>query len=261
MAGLQKHINTFEFVEGKTPLSSVYHVTGAIALYLTTLLVLRRVMANRGPIKLKGLLAAHNITLSSFSFVALVVILYHFIPIWINRGTYAISCDPKRDIYGRGPVVFWFYIFYLSKMYEFLDTVFQVLRKKNLEFLHVYHHCVTLLLCWVTIREGNPMQWADITANLFVHVIMYYYYYISDQGVVVWWKRYITTVQIIQFIWDLVWHVGWYAVSSRQPAGTCAGSMPGFHFSNFIILSFLLLFLRFYFRAYKPKPNNKTKAQ
>jgi len=259
--GLQRKIDTFEFVSGKTPLSTVYHVVGAVVLYLTTLVVLKRVMATREPLKLKSLLAVHNLTLSAFSLVTLLAVLYHVIPIWINRGTYAISCDPTRDIYGRGPVVFWFYLFYLSKMYEFLDTVFQVLRKKSLQFLHVYHHCVTLMLCWVTIVEGNPMQWADITANLFVHAIMYYYYYISDRGIVVWWKKYITTIQIIQFVWDLAWHACWYVVAVHiQPAdkpSVCAGTMFGYHFSNFVIFSFLLLFIRFYFQAYKPKAKSQ----
>jgi len=251
--GLQRRISTFEFVEGKTPMSTRFHVVGAVTIYLLTLVVLTKVMAKREAYKLKSLLAVHNLTLSAFSLVGLGALLYLMIPIWISRGTHSISCDPNRDIYGRGPVVFWFYLFYLSKMYEFLDTVFQVLRKKSLQFLHVYHHCVTLMLCWVTIVEGNPMQWADISANLFVHVIMYYYYYISDKGIVVWWKRYITTIQIIQFIWDLGWHLGWYFVAVvQQPPNqppVCAGTMQGFHFSNFVIASFLLLFIRFYFQA------------
>jgi len=253
LAGLQHKINTFEFVAGKTPLSSLPHVIGAVSLYLLTLLVLRRVMANRDPLKLRTLGALHNIILSSFSLITLVIVLYHLLPILATRGAFAVACDPTRDIYGRGPIVFWFYIFYLSKMYEFLDTVLQVLRKKPLRFLHVYHHCTTLALCWVTIVEGNPMQWADITANLFVHVIMYYYYYKSELGVQIWWKKYITTVQIIQFVWDIGWHAGWYFVSVSQPPGTCAGTTFAFHFSNFVIVSFLLLFIHFYVQTYSRK--------
>lgn len=255
--GLLRKINTFEFVNGKTPLSSFYHVAGAVSLYLLTLVVLRRVMATRDPLKLRGLVALHNLTLSTFSLVTLIAVVYHIIPIWVNRGVFSISCDPARDIFGRGPVVFWFYLFYLSKIYEFLDTVFQVLRKKQLQFLHVYHHCITLVLCWVTIVEGNPMQWADISANLFVHVVMYYYYYITEQGIKVWWKKYITVMQIIQFIWDIAWHAGWYIVHQNVPAGTCAGTIGVFHFSNFVVGSFLALFIHFYSKTYDNKPKAK----
>eukprot|EP00026_Physarum_polycephalum_P011420 Phypoly_transcript_11646.p1 GENE.Phypoly_transcript_11646~~Phypoly_transcript_11646.p1 ORF type:complete len:270 (+),score=26.79 Phypoly_transcript_11646:377-1186(+) len=253
LEGLQHKIHTFEFIPGKTPLATLPHVIGAVILYLLTLVVLRRVMASRDPMKLRGLGAMHNLFLSAFSLVALVAILYHFLPIWASRGTFAIGCDPNRDIYTRGPVIFWFYLFYLSKMYEFLDTVLQVLRKKELKFLHVYHHCITLALCWITLVEGNPMQWADITANLFVHVIMYYYYYKTELGVYVWWKKYITTIQIIQFLWDMGWHIGWYMLKISQPPNTCAGTMFGFHFSNFVIVSFLLLFIHFYYQTYTKK--------
>jgi fatty acid elongase 3 len=259
MAGIQDYIQNFQFVVGVTPLSTFQHVVGAVALYLTVLFVLTKVMAGRKPMKLRLPLAIHNLTLTAFSFVAFCAVVYYMVPIWYSRGTYVVSCDPNREIYSRGPVVFWFYLFYLSKMYEFLDTVFQVLKKKNLLFLHVYHHCVTLVLVWVTIREDNPMQWADISANLFVHVIMYYYYFITDfYGSVVWWKRYITTIQIIQFVWDLAWHAGWYYVYTKTP-DVCSGTYMGFMVANFIIVSFLLLFIRFYFSAYKPKP--KAKAQ
>lgn len=257
---LQRKINTFEFIPGKTPLSTGYHVIVAVAIYLLTLAVLRAVMSNRGALKLRGLAIVHNLTLSSFSLISLAAVLYHIIPIWRERGVYAISCDPTRDIYGRGPVVFWFYLFYLSKMYEFLDTVIQVLRKKTPSFLHVYHHCITLALCWVTIIEGNPMQWADISANLFVHIIMYYYYYLTEQGIRVWWKKYITTIQIVQFVWDISWHVGWYMVVRRSPAGTCGGTFYGFLFSNFVISSFLILFIHFYIQTYKKAPLAKPKT-
>lgn len=257
---LQHKINTFEFVPGKTPLSTPYHVAGAVVIYLITLGILRLWISGRGALKLKGLASIHNLTLSSFSLVSLVAVLYHIIPIWVNRGVHAISCDPDRDIYGRGPVVFWFYLFYLSKMYEFLDTVIQILRKKTPSFLHVYHHCITLVLCYVTIVEGNPMQWADISANLFVHIIMYYYYYLTEQGIRVWWKKYITTVQIIQFVWDIAWHVGWYMVVRKSPPNTCGGTMAGFFFSNFVIVSFLALFIHFYIQTYKKPASAKPKT-
>lgn len=262
VAGWQEYIDNFEFVPHKTPIASIYHVAGAVAIYLLTLWVLRLWMSTRAtPFKLRRVGAMHNLILSGFSLVTLVVILYHFIPIWSSRGTFAIACDPNKDIYTRGPVLFWFYLFYLSKMYEFLDTVLQVLRKKNLLFLHVYHHCITLLLCWVTIVEGNPMQWADITANLFVHVIMYYYYYKTELGHRVWWKKYITVIQIIQFIWDMSWHLGWYFVKIKLPPNTCAGTMFGFHFSNFVICSFLALFVHFFIQTYLKKGKEAKKQQ
>ena len=40
------------------------------------------------------------------------------------------------------------FLFDLSKVFEFVDTIFIVLRKKPLIFLHYYHHVSTMLFCW-----------------------------------------------------------------------------------------------------------------
>ena len=53
------------------------------------------------------------------------------------------------------PIGFVLYIFYLSKILDFLDTVFIILEKrwKQLSFLHVYHH-TSIFLVSVDLRDG-----------------------------------------------------------------------------------------------------------
>ena len=47
--------------------------------------------------------------------------------------------------------IWWYYI---SKLVEFLDSIFFILRKKNnqLTFLHVYHHSTMFILWWIGIK-------------------------------------------------------------------------------------------------------------
>lgn len=56
------------------------------------------------------------------------------------------SVDPK------GPAAFWACMFALSKIAEFGDTLFLVLKKRPVIFLHWYHHAVVLIYCW---HSGN----------------------------------------------------------------------------------------------------------
>ena len=46
----------------------------------------------------------------------------------------------------------WWY--YFSKLVEFMDTFFFILRKKNnqISFLHVYHHATMPIVWWIGVK-------------------------------------------------------------------------------------------------------------
>jgi len=261
MNTIDKFIQEMRFSDGKLPLTEYWQVFFGMFAYLVVVFGIQESMRNRKAFDLKKAVAVHNFILCGISILMFVGITFELIRYSINisrKGNSAVEalfCDSHHQLV-RGPLIGWFYIFYLSKYYEYGDTLFLVLKKKPLIFLHVYHHCTTALLVFVNLDFEAAMQWCPIAANSFVHIPMYYYYGMSSLGYRVWWKKYITVIQIVQFVTSLtVFSIPFgYLIQGRK----CSGAISWL-FSFAILLSFLILFLSFYRKTYKEEPGEVKK--
>ena len=123
-----------------------------------------------------------------------------------------------------GDLWFWSYMYYLSKYYELLDTFLQLLRGKHPPhyFLHAYHHGAVIIMSWMWINHQATMQFIGILFNTAVHVVMYYYFYLKSRGIEPWWKKYVTTMQIVQFGTSLVCFI-WTMYLVNYESRTCKG--------------------------------------
>ena len=66
-------------------------------------------------------------------------------------------CTPQ-DMQADGRLFFWSYIYYLSKFYEFVDTLLLLLRRKETSVLHVFHHTLVLLMAWLWVDQAQTLQ-------------------------------------------------------------------------------------------------------
>lgn len=167
------------------------------------------------------------------------------------------GCEPVD--YSDDPVALriagalWWY--YVSKLYELLDTVFFVLRKKSdqLTFLHVYHHSTMFGLWWIGVKfVAGGSSFPGAMLNSFVHVAMYGYYFLAALGPRfqpwLWWKKYLTLVQLAQFCAAL-----FFGVKAVAFEASCDFPLWMQYTLIFYMMSFIALFSDFFRKEYSRK--------
>ncbi|KAM7352233.1 very long chain fatty acid elongase F-like [Cochliomyia hominivorax] len=204
------------------PISNNYFLTITImGLYVMfSLKIGPKLMANRKPYDLMQIIQFYNI----FQFLLNLYVFVGTTKWYFNSPSYNWICM-KYDITFVDPSIVKMrtvaYLYFLSKILDFLETIFFILRKKfnQVSFLHVYHHTAMLLATFFYMNQFFATQFTDIGfINSLVHVLMYTYYFLSTLDMkinIIWWKKLITTVQILQFFYISVklfvsiWNNSW----------------------------------------------------
>ncbi|GMH95757.1 hypothetical protein TrVE_jg12739 [Triparma verrucosa] len=149
-----------------------------VTLYVFTIFYLQKLMEKRKAFDLRGPLIVWNLGLSVFSligFMRTVPMLYHNIFVQFENYEEYLCAMPQMS-FGSGTTGAWVCLFIYSKVFELGDTLFIVLRKKPLIFLHYYHHITVLLFCFHSYSHENPAGLIFCCMNFCVHAIMYCYY-------------------------------------------------------------------------------------
>ena len=234
------------------PLMSSFRIPLGICLsyYFIVLYAGPRFMANREPFSLKPLLVVYNLTLSVVNFFFFCKILH-----LTNYGVEALNVDlhSSDNSYAKNDdQLIYFWAYFISKYIDMFDTIFFVLRKKQSQIsgLHVYHHSMVPTFGWIYLRHSpfNIAAAVFTILNAPIHMIMYAYYGLAAIGPhmqkYLWWKRYITQIQIFQFILLFL-----YAVYFS----TYQKGYSKFYVLDILIQSVLyfVLFIRFYLQNYR----------
>lgn len=234
-------------VDGWLLVDTLLTPTTIFLLYLLVVWLGPLFMKDKRPFQLKWILVIYNLGMVGLS----VYMFYEFV-VTSLLSSYSYVCQPvdysNSKLSLRMAKVCW--IFYLSKILELLDTVFFILRKKNeqITFLHVYHHSTMVILFWIGTRyvAGGDTAFVGFT-NCFVHIFMYAYYGLAAIGPhmqkYLWWKRYITRLQLAQFVVFVQHAVRNLYVGCGYPA-PFTSLLLGSSFSLFI------LFGNFYYKSF-----------
>lgn len=216
-----------------------------------------RLMRDRKPLPIKDLMIAYN-----FLMVLVSAWMFYEGCVFLNFGLDAWGCaraDYTSEDLSTRRFLFVAWLFFFTKLVEFADTIFMVLRKRYdmISNLHIIHHSSVPISVWLGIKFApvGVNAWFPLL-NSFVHSIMYAYYGLSalqeSLGPEVvrqlrHFKPWITRLQIFQFCLAIV-HVIVAAVQKN-----CSSQFP----QSFFILNtgnavlFLGLFFNFYRKCYR----------
>ena len=213
------------------------------------------IMRNRPKYELRFALIIWNIFLASFSIMGTIRVLPDFIQLITNNGVVYSVCN---NDFAYGITGFWSLMFILSKLPELVDTLFIVLRKQELIFLHWYHHTTVLVYCWFSYKDfASTGRWF-MTMNYLVHSLMYSYYAFKAMRIKVpkFVSQLITTGQILQMIAGCF--VNYIAYQTKLSNGICNISDDNIKYSSLMYFSYFVLFFNFFINAYiYNKTNNK----
>eukprot|EP00128_Syssomonas_multiformis_P018731 Colp12_sorted_trinity150504_noHs@31374 len=238
---------------GEYWLTSVPAMVGMGLLYIVYINAFQAFMKNRQPLKLKGLSVFHNFFMSAASAYMMWGMLKTVLGNWSqqNWNMDCMFCDPQNSLSQGGD--FYFHLFYLSKFYEYIDTGFLIVRKKPVIFLHSFHHFITPSIVWSAWLFPVASNWIGPITNAFVHVVMYAYYGLAEFGLSRSLGKYVTWIQLTQFMGNLFLFV---FVGLR--IFECKGNPAAWCWIYVQYIGFLILFFRFYFNRQKKMKASKS---
>merc|ERR1719461_1727830 len=149
--------------------------------------------------------------------------------------------------------------FCLSKIPELFDTLWLVVGKKNVRFLHWFHHITVMWFCWLAISFISWFGWAFAIMNLTVHSIMYMWYALAAAD---GWlgsglrpgrslSQLVTVLQIAQMI------AGTAICLYVNFKPDCENDIKAKRSGLVMYLIYLVLFVKFFIQAYCTKPKRK----
>ena len=223
--------------------------------YVVCVYIGRKCMMSRERFDLRKWLCMWNCSLAVFGIICCSRMVSEMLFIWNHRGFTATICVTDTLVTAR--YILWGLLFNISKVIELGDTVFIVLRKQPLYFLHWYHHVTVLVYVWYS--SGNKMStclWFG-TMNITIHSLMYTYYALKSLRVRV--PRFVsialTSVQISQMAVGVAVSVLAHRVSlAGQP---CEQSTENMVASLIMYASYLILFVHFFCKTYIFTSNSK----
>ncbi|KAI3415654.1 hypothetical protein GPALN_005247 [Globodera pallida] len=254
----------YERIEDPTGMTLLFqnywhHTITIGVLYYIIIKSIEWAMRDRKPFDLRNYLSVWNMALAVFSICGTIRIAEESLTNLLSEGfTYTIC----HTVNCRGPSPFWALLFFYSKIAEFGDTLFIVLRKKRLIFLHYYHHAAVLVYSAHSGAEHTAASSLFLPMNFFAHSLMYSYYALNSLGFKMprWFAMAVTIVQTTQMLCGVAITAVVFKLKVFDGA-RCQQSMGNLYLAIFLYSTFAVLFIKFFYAAYLRKEKRRIAAE
>jgi len=252
-----------------------------IAIFFYTLMITHLPKFISKPIKPRTATSVWNFGLSAFSIMGFSIVFPNLLfgrdhftdePVgWLNGGSYYDNICSDAAWYANGTQGLWVVAFILSKIPELVDTLWLVLGKNEVIFLHWYHHISVLLFCWHAFAERISVGIHFCLMNYFVHGVMYFYFGMTQwsletRAIVKPYAIWITLIQLAQMMGGIFLVCSTFYFKHIKGV-ECAQSDANMTAAFIMYTSYFLLFFQLFYTRYDvvqkyigPKKSKKKTA-
>ena len=232
----------------------------AVSLYLLMVFQMPSMLDPKTrPKNLRYIIAAWNGLLAVFSIIGfsrLGPALFGML--WNDGFHYSVCGDVRGKPEATGGPALWMTLFIYSKTPELVDTLFLILARKKVIFLHWFHHTTVLLYCWHAFQNAvSPGVWFA-TMNYGVHSVMYAYYCAMAfrfRKIASHLAPIITILQISQMVAGS--YVTGYTAQVHSSGQPCFVTPSNYKLGLAMYVSYFALFCMLFYQKYlapQPKP-------
>ncbi|KAJ2019732.1 hypothetical protein IW146_004622 [Coemansia sp. RSA 922] len=150
----------------------------------------------------KRLVIGHNVALAVYSLWTTVMMVSGLFTNLRLHGWHDGICDTKFSMWNTTLFRLSYY-FYLSKYYEFIDTLIILYKGRKASTLQMYHHAGAVITMWAGCYYLAVPIAFFVIINSAIHAWMYTFYALTAAGMRPPGKRLLTSSQIFQFVFGI----------------------------------------------------------
>ncbi len=253
---LQSRFNTkasMQWLHDNLPIPVIASLVYVVLVFLGSIW-----MKKKKAYKLNQPLLFWNVSLAVFSLLGALSMLPNLVHGVYKQGLFYSVCLGESTT--NPNIGLWGFIFVLSKIFEFIDTAFLILRKKPVNFLHWYHHTTVLVFSWYVLGTWSTATglWFS-SINYFVHTLMYGYYSLRSASIRVPsdLALLITVLQILQMFVGLFvnCYVYYQSIVLEKECNTMSSTI---YMGLVVYGSYAILFMNFFLGRYIWRSKGKT---